>query len=120
MAPEDDDHGWSPLPDDGHAAGEAPQQPDHRAHVGEGEPALDAPAGQLVETEAGGGHHGRFHAAVAAHEVDGGRLVAPVDQRLGGGQPGQEVAGGAAPGHDRPGVRGPHHRRPAGTGRDRG
>ena len=87
------------APHQADALDHGPQQAQDGADVLEGEAALDAPAGQHGETEAGLGHERGLEAALAADEVDGGGVVAAGDQGAGDGEAGEHVAGGAAAGH---------------------
>ena len=96
--------------------GQAPRRPDVADDLAHREPPDEAPARQLGQTEAGGGHHAGLDAAGAADVVDRRRVVAPLDQRPAQGQAGHQVAGGAAPGDDRPGRRRPGTRRRSAAG----
>src|SRR5581483_8072427 len=94
---------------DGERADHADDDAQRGGEIAQRQPTLDAAAGELVEREAGGRHEPRFHTGGAADEVDRGRLVAPLDERLRDGHAGQQVPAGAAPREDREG-RPPAHR----------
>ena len=65
------------------------------------EAALQPPAGEHVEREAGGRHRRLLQLAGAADPVDRRAGMAPLHQRLGQGQPGIDVPARAAPGDQR-------------------
>ena len=68
------------------------------------QPALDAPAGQLVEPKPAAGTSSASTPRSLPTKWMLDRLVAPRDQRLGDGEPGQQVPGGAAAGDEAPQV----------------
>ena len=87
------------APHEADALGHGAQQAPDGGDVLQGQSALDAAAGQHGEAEAGGRHQRGLEAPLAAHEVDGGRVVAAGHQGAGHGEAGQHVAGGAATRH---------------------
>src|SRR5581483_4693161 len=74
--------------------------PPRGGNVGQRQPALDTPAGQLVEGEPGRRHEPRLDPGRAADEVDRCRVVPAGDERAGHREPWQEMTAGAAAGED--------------------